>query len=396
MDHEGTRDTAPDARQLAADYEERQRWLAESAELTRRLLAGEPGDPLQLVVERVVAVAAAQSAFVLTQRADGRSYAVVAAAGAGAERLIGRTVAAEHTDAAEVIAAGVPRVVNNLSAREPRPELAEAIGVESAILVPLTTPGADQGMLAVVRGPDRPPFSAAAVEATTLFAGQMTLALQLAETRAHRERAALLDERDRIARDLHDHVIQRLFAIGLTLQALGSQFSGEPGTRLLDAVDDIDETIGQIRSSIYRLTAPLVESSVGRRVVALIDELVPVLGRRPELDMRGPVDLRVPDELTDDVVAVLREALTNVARHAGAKSVAVALSASPTDLVVEVVDDGRGIGATARRSGLANLRARAERRGGTLAVSRAEPCGTVLRWSVPLGDSPGGRAPGRG
>jgi signal transduction histidine kinase len=285
-----------------------------------------------------------------------------------------------------VIAEGVPRVLTRLSARPRRAELAEIVGAESAILVPLTGPGIEQGMLAVVRRPTKPSFSTAEIEATTMFAAQMTLALQFAENRARRERVALLDERDRIARDLHDHVIQRLFAIGLTMQNVGAQSSDADAKRLLAAVDDLDETIAQIRSTIYRLTTPILsaDSSIKLRVGRLIDELEEVLGTRPELDVRGAVDLSVPDELTDDSVAVVREALTNVARHADATWASVRITADPEQLQIEILDNGRGIGTASRRSGLANLRARAERRAGRLTISDRAPSGTHLTWAVPL------------
>jgi signal transduction histidine kinase len=371
---------------LAAAYEQRQRWLTESADLTRSLLAGEHADPLQLVVQSVSGIADADLVAVMTAVPDTPTFRVIAAAGEVAHEVLGRVIQSENTEAPDVIAEGVPRVLTRLSARPRRAELAEIVGAESAILVPLTGPGIEQGMLAVVRRPTKPSFSTAEIEATTMFAAQMTLALQFAENRARRERVALLDERDRIARDLHDHVIQRLFAIGLTMQNVGAQSSDADAKRLLAAVDDLDETIAQIRSTIYRLTTPILsaDSSIKLRVGRLIDELEEVLGTRPELDVRGAVDLSVPDELTDDSVAVVREALTNVARHAAATWASVRITADPDQLQIEILDNGRGIGTASRRSGLANLRARAERRAGRLTISDRAPSGTHLTWAVPL------------
>lgn len=371
---------------LAAAYEQRQRWLTESADLTRSLLAGEHADPLQLVVQSVRGIADADLVAVMTAVPDTPTFRVIAAAGEVAHEVLGRVIQSENTEAPDVIAEGVPRVLTRLSARPRRAELAEIVGAESAILVPLTGPGIEQGMLAVVRRPTKPSFSTAEIEATTMFAAQMTLALQFAENRARRERVALLDERDRIARDLHDHVIQRLFAIGLTMQNVGAQSSDADAKRLLAAVDDLDETIAQIRSTIYRLTTPILsaDSSIKLRVGRLIDELEEVLGTRPELDVRGAVDLSVPDELTDDSVAVVREALTNVARHAAATWASVRITADPDQLQIEILDNGRGIGTASRRSGLANLRARAERRAGRLTISDRAPSGTHLTWAVPL------------
>jgi signal transduction histidine kinase len=245
-------------------------------------------------------------------------------------------------------------------------------------------------MLAVFRTRYRPSFTDSDVTMTTMFAGQMALALELAEHRAHRERLALLDERDRIARDLHDHVIQRLFAIGLAVQSTSAIVDGVAAKRLLASVDDIDDTIGQIRATIYRLTGPILSSyaSVRSQADRLIDELEPVLGFRADLDVRGPVDFGVDEEIVEDFVAVVREALSNVARHAHATNASVGVTVTPTVMTVQVCDNGRGMGSIDRRSGLANLRARAERRGGTLTVASSS-AGTTLVWSIPV-DGPVG------
>jgi signal transduction histidine kinase len=372
---------------LTAAFAQRQRWLTESAELTRLLLSGDHGDPLRLVVERVLAIADAAVVAVVTERADGQGFEVIDAAGPFAAELRGRLIDLSRTFAARLIADGTPRVCEDLASSAAPADLVELVGAETAILVPLTGPGVDRGLLAVCRHPEQPAFTAAEIEATTVFAGQMTLALQLAESRARRERVTLLDERDRIARDLHDHVIQRLFAIGLTVQSAGAQVDGETSKRLLATVDDIDQTIGQIRSTIYELTGPLVsaDSSIRVRAARLIDEMAPVLGYRPDLAIRGPIDFGVDEDVTDDCIAVLREALTNVARHARATRVEVALSVTSTALTLEVTDDGSGIGPAVRRSGLANLRTRAERRRGMLTVSSATPRGTRLTWFIPVG-----------
>jgi signal transduction histidine kinase len=242
-------------------------------------------------------------------------------------------------------------------------------------------------MLAMFRRPERPAFTVADADVAVMFVAQMTLALELADTRAKRERGALLDERGRIARDLHDHVIQRLFAIGLTTQSVTAQVDQRAADRLQDCVAGIDEAITQIRSTIYRLTGPLVsaENSIRTRAARLVEDMAPVLGFRAELDVRGPIDFGVEDDLTDDCVAVLREALTNAAKHAQANRVSVTITVSAAELCLEVTDDGRGIGGVSRRSGLANLRTRAERRRGRLIVASGAPRGTRLTWTVPIG-----------
>ena len=195
----------------------------------------------------------------------------------------------------------------------------------------------------------------------------------------------LLEDRDRIARDLHDHVIQRLFAAGLGVQSVaGSAGSDSGASRLNTIVDDLDETIRQIRTTIFELRGPLTPqpSTVRSQVVDVIDEVVPMLGFSPALRFTGPVDTIVPDEVAGDLIAVVREALSNIARHAHASAAAVEVTATPAQLTVDVADNGVGIGESKRRSGLANLARRAERYGGSLTLPDHE--GTQLRWTIPL------------
>jgi signal transduction histidine kinase len=371
---------------LAAAYEQRQRWLTESAELSRTLLSGEHNDPLRLVVERVLAIAESQLVCMVAERPDGAGYEVIEAAGVREAQVRGQLIERARTVAAKVIADGTPTMFTDLAHTEAYAEIVAITGADAAILVPLSGPGVTRGILAVFRGPGQAAFTTAEVEASRMLAAQVTLALQLAESHAHRERIALLDERDRIARDLHDHVIQRLFAIGLTVQSAGTQVDGDTAKRLIGSVDDIDETIVQIRSTIYRLTGPILsaDTSVRARVSRLIDEMEPVLGFRAELDVRGPLDFGIDEDITDDCLAVVREALTNVARHAEASRVDVLVSVSPSALAIEVNDNGRGMGPGARRSGLANLRARAERHDGRLTFESSGSQGTRLSWWVPL------------
>lgn len=364
----------------------RQRWLSESADLTRELLSGKHDDPLRLVVDRIWKIADADLVVVATERPEPNSYTVIEAAGPHAPAVRGWTLDPSSTFAARVIAENAPLVVADISAETARSQLGEFIGAKSAVFVPLRIAGGERGMLAAFRRSDRPPFATADVEATTTFAAQVSLALQLADTRTQWEHGVLLDERGRIARDLHDHVIQRLFAIGLSVHGVSAQVDSTSAQRLLEGVDALDETITQIRSTIYRLTGPIVstENSIRNRVVRLVGELEPVLGFAPELEFKGPVDFGVDEEVTADCIAVLREALTNVARHADATRVTVVVMASTSQVTLEVVDDGRGIGAQTRRSGLANMRTRAEQRGGALMITPAAPKGTQLTWTVPV------------
>jgi signal transduction histidine kinase len=218
------------------------------------------------------------------------------------------------------------------------------------------------------------------------FGEQLALALDVADAQADRARLAVLEERERIARDLHDMVIQRLFAIGLDVQgAAQDAVRPDVALRLESAVNDLDETIKDVRTTIFRLGAHGGEG--GRGLRRRIDEEVVAarrsLGFVPRLRTEGVV-ATVPDEIAEDAVAVVREALANAARHARAHQVVVRVEVG-TDLVVEVEDDGVGIPAEApHRSGLANLAERAASHGGTMTTAALPEGGTLLRWSAAL------------
>lgn len=228
-----------------------------------------------------------------------------------------------------------------------------------------------------------------------LFARQSALGLVAARAQEDRQHLAMLEERDRIARDMHDHVIQRLFATGLSLQA-AARLAMHPvvKSRLEEAVTSLDEAIKVIRSTIFELHTVAPGGSLADQLETVVTSWLPTLGFLPSLEVQGEPD---EDEgLRADVLAVVRESLANVSRHAEASAATVRVSFGDV-LVVEVTDDGVGMGSSERRSGLANLEHRAAVRAGELAVEGAEPSGTRVRWTVPLAParSPGGRRPRR-
>jgi signal transduction histidine kinase len=243
-------------------------------------------------------------------------------------------------------------------------------------------------VVCVARLLGRPAFTAEDLDMACGFANHAALAIELADARAEKQRAALLDDRERIAADLHDHVIQRLFAAGLSLQALVGPLGDGPMTdRLLGAIGTLDDTIRQIRGSIFQLQQEpaAADTGVRARLLAVLADVTPALGFEAGIRFSGVLEGAVSDDLLEDLLAVLREALTNVARHAAAQTVETSVAANGGLLELEVSDDGRGIGAPTRSSGLSNLRRRAEERGGTFAVEPRLPSGTRLTWTVPLG-----------
>lgn len=219
------------------------------------------------------------------------------------------------------------------------------------------------------------------------LAQQAELALEFASAQSDRDQLALIADRERIARDLHDHVIQRLFAVGMALQAATHSITDSRALeRINDSVEELDATIRDVRSTIFSLeirAAQRVESSTRSRILDVASMAAESLGFQPRLQFDGPVDTRVPEEMVPDVLAVVRESLSNTARHAAASTVEVRIVVKD-ELVITVTDDGKGLEGATRSSGLANLRARAEGRSGTMLVSSTGERGTRLEWRVPL------------
>jgi signal transduction histidine kinase len=372
-------------------------WLRASATITRQLLAsdeeaGEAVRPLQLIAERTWRIAHADLVFVVLPSGtgpgpDSGELRVDVAVGTGADVLPGRRVPQEGSLSGWVFTTGEPLRVG-------APDEAGLVSVASpeldvgpVLVVPLQGSARVHGVLSVVRLRGRAAFTADEVDMVAGFANQAVVAIELAEARAEQQRAVMLDERQRIAADLHDHVIQRLFAAGLSLQALAATLGpGPAANRALATVADLDETITQIRTSIFQLhQAPqATPRGVRARLLEVVAQEAPVLGFEPAVRFSGLLNI-LPDEVADDLVAVLREALSNIARHAHACRVEIDLTAGTEQITLEVHDDGVGLGPTTRRSGLANLRRRAEHYGGTLALASRHPTGTCLTWSVPNG-----------
>jgi signal transduction histidine kinase len=229
------------------------------------------------------------------------------------------------------------------------------------------------------------PQTEAQRETVARFGRSVAIARELARARLDEQRVALTDERDRIARDLHDHVIQSLFAVGLSLQSVVGDPSNPTGARIAAQVDAIDSTIRQIRQAIFRLSAPPTAGtySLRARINQLVRETLEGESLDSRLEFSGPVDTLVDLGLGDEVAAVVREALSNAVRHAQAELIEVSVAVRGALVVVTVRDDGIGMPPTGRRSGLANLAARAHERGGSFTIEPADAHGTEVRWSVP-------------
>ncbi|WP_211176999.1 GAF domain-containing protein [Pseudonocardia acidicola] len=368
-------------------------WLRASASITRRLLsagtddAGETERPLQLIAERSREIANADLVTVMLPDEDSEDLRVEVAVGAAAEDLVGVRVPLDGSLSGRVFSTGKPLRVTSPGEQPGLASVASgSLDVGPVLVMPLVGSDRVHGVLTTARLHGRPAFSAEDLDMAAGFANQASVALELAEARAERQRAAMLDERERIAADLHDHVIQRVFAAGLSLQGVAVGLGpGKAADRILGTVKDLDDTISQIRTSIFHLHHVPGSPDSGLRggLLAVVSDVAPVLGFEPAVRFAGPLEGTVPDDVAEDLVAVLREALSNIARHAHARSAEVDVTARPDRLTLDVRDDGIGMASTTRRSGLANLRRRAERHGGTLTLTPREPKGTHLSWSIP-------------
>ena len=375
---------------LYEQAQQRQQWLEAASAIQTRLLGGTP--PLEVLPDLVASarqLADADVAYLALPVGDG-TLRVQAADGEGAELLRDRIIVAESL-ASSVMRAGAPTAVAD-AATDPRvwPGLLEAAPIGPALYLPLGTAGDAVGTLVVGRIGHKPAFGPEMLRLVDTFAGQAAIALRLGGAAADREQLAVLGDRDRIARDLHDLVIQRLFATGMALEgAVRGMEPPEKVDRVRQAVDDLDATIKEIRTTIFALQQPAPHAGEGVRqaVLQAVAAARTPLGFEPDVVFQGAVDTLVPAGVGEQMLAVLREALSNIARHAAATAASVNVSAEPDVVELLVTDNGKGLPEGGRRSGLANLARRAADLGGEFIAEPGVNGGTCVRWRVPLSEA---------
>ena len=297
------------------------------------------------------------------------------------DAIVGRTIPTTGSTSGAVFVDHLPRKVSGLAF-----DLAAGLGLEfgPALALPLGAGESMSGVLLTVRKPGSAGFDEDELEVLSSFADQAALALQHAEMQTARRELEILADRDRIARDLHDHVIQRLFGVGLAMQSTRRHVQNAVAAdRLDDHIDQLHEVVQDIRVAIFDLqTDPAEASQLRARLHETITALTVDAPLRTTVRMTGPLDL-VPATLAQDAEAVVSEAVSNVLRHANATELTITVSVD-SDLAIDIRDNGVGIPTTVARSGLHNLAQRAAAAGGSCTVDQADNGGTRLLWTAPL------------
>nr|WP_226485111.1 GAF domain-containing sensor histidine kinase [Streptomyces parvulus] len=377
----------------------RERWLEVNAEIMHTLMSGaDQSDALRLIAERAREITVSDLGVVALPVPGTDDLAVEVAIGREADTWRGLVLPVEGSLVGEAYTRKAP--VNSpdvtdderISVGPPR-----FAGLGPAVAVPVGAGERLRGVVLLVRAASAPGFTQEETGSLQVFAAQAAVAMELAERRRDAEQIALLEDRDRIARDLHDLAIQRLFATAMTLQSAGRFIQHDRAAeRVQRAVGDLDETIKIIRSTIFGLRSrddDSTSSGLRARAVRAVAETAPALGFAPGIRMEGLLDTHVPKDTVEHLVAVLTESLTNVARHAHAGRADVVLETDGTWVRLTVSDDGVGIPPGGHRSGLRNMAERARGLGGEMRLESSEEGGTRLVWRVPVAGEAAGPTP---
>lgn len=357
-------------------------------EISRGVISGEPvPDLLHLTARRARVLVGAAAAWISVESVRRDKILVAAADGVGAEGLRGASVPAVNSLAARAMLRNETVIVPDMAGDPAVVAEARAAGFGPGMYIPMQAEDAPVGTLILARSHGGEDFGAAEVSAAQVFASAAAITLALGRAREAIEEMRISSEHERIARDLHDTVIQRLFGLGMRLQAAERLAEGVVAERIRSTVDSIDEVIREIRQTIFDLNRPASiagDTSVRDGLETVVEAVAADLGLAPRLAFRGPVESAVGESLLVQLQAVLREALSNVARHARAAAVDVVLTVADGYVSLSVADDGAGIpDHPAAGHGLANMASRAEKLGGRMQVSGRTPSGTVVDWRVP-------------
>lgn len=369
---------------LFDDSRRRQRWLEAGMELSSRLITAQsPGDAekLDLVAEAALHVSDSTLAVIAVPAPDG---ALRCRTSVGVQGLqAGQELPASNV-AMTVMETGESAVVRDAAGMFGT-EVDEKLG--PVLVSPLGHKGTENGVLLLARSHGSAGYPQSDVESSSLFGSRIGLAMDLVRANRHREEALLFTDRDRIARDLHDLVIQRLFAAGLSIQSL-RRFASDPVAheRIAAVTTELDETIRELRDTIYSLrTGEGEKEPLTGRVLRTVQESSRDAGFTPRVVLDGPLDEAVSENIASHLLPVLSEGLSNAIRHSGADEIHVTLSAGQGRVELVISDNGRGFEKPERVSGLANMRHRAASVGGSCTVDSATGRGTRVTWTAPIG-----------
>lgn len=374
---------AIDNARLYHQSQRRQAWIAATRDIGTALLSGtEPAEVFRLIAEEARSLTDADVALVAVPEEDDAPSSEID------ELQIIDVVGDARPNALQLPAAGGPigdafrqRIPSRCAAADLPDDI--ALDMAHALVLPLRTTGTVVGILVLLRRTGRQQFTDDQLDMMAAFADQAALAWQLAASQRQMRELDVLADRDRIARDLHDHVIQRLFAVGLTLQGVIPRArSSEVQQRITESVDDLQDVITEIRTAIFDLHG---SSSGTTRLRQRLDAAVSAFSSNEihtTVRYDGPLSVIEPD-LADHAEAVVLEAVSNAVRHGRASAISVTVNVD-NDLRIEVADDGQGLANDVTESGLANLRRRANDSGGDMTIAPAGDSGTVLRWWAPL------------
>lgn len=370
-----------------AEARMREAWAAASAQVVSALLTASTAEgTAALIADELASRGAADRIAILVADADHHDLRVIEARGTDASAIAGTVIPSERSLAAVVLEGGETRATPGGRIDG----LADALAVEHdghigpVLFVAVRRAGAPRAVIAAGRNPGTPHYTPAEMRIAEDFAERVSLAHELGGARDAQQRSMLLEDRARIARDLHDHVVQQLYGAGLDLQAIASTSDDPAFSRIESAVSAIDDAIAHVRTIVFALT-PRADGvpTLRHRVLDLAASASSHLPQPVAVTFSGPVDLVAEGRLADELTASVRELLSNVVKHSGAAAVHLTVTAVDGEVTADVADDGHGIEVTARRSGLENLRVRAERLGGSFRIDTGAR-GTRARWSVPV------------
>ncbi|WP_082357793.1 GAF domain-containing sensor histidine kinase [Arthrobacter alpinus] len=370
---------------LFDEAQRRSAWLKACADVTAQLMADDGSEPqrsTELIADRALAVSDSLIALVVVSSPTDRGSNVSAAAGQGAGHFMNRSMKLDAVAAQRMRDTGAPAAFTTAS------ELlgSDGEGLGPVLMTPLGTSGQYRRVLIVARGIGAQSYTQATAKMAEFYGSQAALGLQLVRSHRLREQMVVFRDRDRIAKDLHDLVIQRLFAAGLNLQSLSRYFdSPEAAQRLLGITSELDSTIRELRNTIYSLGEVAEELELlSSQILQTVLNSAKSSALTPRLHLTGPIDSSIPMALGRQLLTVLSEALSNAVRHSQARDIEVSVKADDHQVQIKVTDNGVGFRNPARRSGLSNMEERALSLGGTCSVRSDVGEGTCVLWMVPL------------